>query len=55
MAAATLARLHADPEFRADLEAARVEIATVRKKDLKPSCDCSAENAALAVKPSLAQ
>jgi len=55
MAAATLARLHADPAFRADLEAARAELAAIRKKGLKPNRDCSAESAALAVKPSLAQ
>jgi acid phosphatase (class A) len=55
MAAATLARLHAEPAFRADLEAARDELATVRKKGLKPNRDCSAESAALAVKPLLAQ
>ena len=55
MAAATLARLHAEPTFRADLEAARAELAVVRGKGLKPNRDCSAESAALAVKPSLAQ
>jgi acid phosphatase (class A) len=55
MAAGTVARLHADPVFRADVEAARAELATVRKKSLKPARDCSAEAAALAVQPSLAQ
>lgn len=55
MAAATLARLHAEPAFQADLEAAKAELADVRKKNLKPNRDCSAESAALAVKPSLAQ
>ena len=55
MAAGTVARLHADPAFRADLEAARAELAAVRNKGLKPTRDCSAETAALAVKPSLAQ
>jgi len=55
MAAATLARLHAEPAFRADLEAARDELATVRKKGLKPNRDCSEESAALVIKPSLAQ
>ena len=52
---ASLARLHAEPTFRADLEAARAELAVVRGKGLKPNRDCSAESAALAVKPSLAQ
>jgi acid phosphatase (class A) len=55
MAAATLARLHAVLAFRADLEAARAELAAVRKKGLKPNRDCNAESAALAEKPSLAQ
>jgi acid phosphatase (class A) len=55
MAAGTVARLHAEPAFRADLEAAKAELAAVRNKGLKPMRDCSAEGAALAVKPSLAQ
>ncbi len=55
MAAATLARLHAEPAYRADLEAARAELAVVRGKGLKPNRDCSGEATALAVKPSLAQ
>ena len=55
IAAGTVARLHADPAFRADLEAAKAELAAVRKKGLKPTSDCSAEAAALAVQPSLAQ
>ena len=55
MAAASVARLHADPAFRADLEAAKAELADVRNKGLKPTRDCSAESAALAIKPSLAQ
>jgi acid phosphatase (class A) len=55
MAAGAVARLHADPAFRADLAAARAELATVRNKGLKPIHDCSTERAALAVQPSLAQ
>lgn len=55
IAAGTVARLHADPAFRADLEAARAELAAVRNKGLKPTRDCSEEAAALAVQPSLAQ
>jgi len=55
IAAGTVARLHASPAFRADLEAAKAEFAAVRRKGLKPARDCSAEAAALAVKPSLAQ
>ena len=48
MGAGTVARLHADPAFRADLEAARAELAAVRAKGLKPVRDCAAEAAALA-------
>jgi acid phosphatase (class A) len=55
MAAGTVARLHADAAFRADLEAARAELAAVRNKSLKPTRDCSAEAAALAMQPSMAQ
>jgi len=43
MGAATVARLHADPTFRADLEVAKAELAAVRAKGLKPQCDCAAE------------
>jgi acid phosphatase (class A) len=45
--AAMIARLHADPGFRADLEAARAELGVVRAKGLKPPLDCSGEAAAL--------
>ena len=55
VAAGTVARLHADPAFRADLAAAKAELLAVRSKGLKPTRDCAAEAAALAVKPSLAQ
>ena len=48
LGAATVARLHADPAFRADLEAAKKELANVRAKGLAPSRDCKAEAAALA-------
>jgi acid phosphatase (class A) len=48
MGAATVARLHADPTFRADLEAAKAELAGVRAKGLKPQRDCAAEAAAMA-------
>ena len=48
MGAATVARLHADPTFRADLEAANAELAAVRAKGLKPLRDCTAEAAAMA-------
>lgn len=55
IAAGTVARLHADSAFRSDLEAAKAELAAIRSKGLKPMRDCSAEAAALAVQPSLAQ
>jgi acid phosphatase (class A) len=47
MGAAAVARLHADPAFQAELEAAKVEVATLRAKGLKPSRDCQAEADAL--------
>lgn len=49
MGAATVARLHADPAFRAELEAAKAELAVVRAKGLKPTRDCRAEAEALAL------
>jgi len=48
MAAATVARLHADPTFRADLDQARREVAAARASGARPSRDCQAESAALA-------
>ena len=48
MGASTVARLHADPTFRADLEAAKAELAAVRGKGLRPQRDCAAEAAAMA-------
>ncbi|MDI6743555.1 MAG: hypothetical protein QMD11_12545, partial [Smithella sp.] len=55
IAAGAVARLHADPSFLADLKSARAELASVRTRGIKPTRDCSAEAAALAIKPSLAQ
>ncbi|MHC1759423.1 MAG: phosphatase PAP2 family protein [Negativicutes bacterium] len=51
IAAATVARLHANAEFRADLEAVRAELDMVRAKGLTPTRDCKAEAAALAIQP----
>ena len=48
MAAATVARLHADPAFRADLASASTEIASARAKGLGPTRDCAKEAAQLA-------
>jgi len=45
--AAAVARLHADPSFRAELEAAKSEVANFRTKGYKPLRDCQAEADAL--------
>ena len=44
---AIVARLHTNPEFRNDVEAARAELAIVRAKGLKPARDCKLETEAL--------
>ena len=49
--AATVARLHAEPAFLADLEAAKSEQAAVRAKKLAPQRDCKFEADALAQTP----
>ena len=46
--AATVARLHADPVFMAQRDAARSEVAAWRKQGGKAAVDCAAEAAALA-------
>jgi acid phosphatase (class A) len=51
MGAATVARLHAEPEFVGDLEAAKAELAAARAKGLPPQSDCKFEAAALAETP----
>jgi acid phosphatase (class A) len=48
IAAATVAKLHSDPAFRADLEAARAEIAAARARGVPPNRDCAKEAAQLA-------
>ena len=48
VAAAAVARLHADEAFSADLKKAKKELDAVRSKGLKPTRDCAAETAALA-------
>jgi acid phosphatase (class A) len=53
MGAATVARLHADATFRADLEASKAELAAVRAKGLKPTRDCNAEASAMALQLAL--
>jgi acid phosphatase (class A) len=49
--AAVVALLHANPQFQADLAAARTELAATRAKGLPPDRDCAAEAAALAELP----
>ena len=49
MGASTVARLHGDATFRADLDAAREEMAAIRVKGTPPANDCKAEAAALAI------
>ena len=48
MGAAAVARLHADPAFRAEVEAAKQEVEALRARGLKPARDCQAEADALA-------
>lgn len=48
MASATVARLHDQPQFRADLEAARAEIAAARSAGKRPGRYCATETAQLA-------
>lgn len=48
IAAATVARLHADATFKADLEAARAEVQSARQANALPKGDCAAEAASLA-------
>lgn len=46
--AVTVAHLHADPVYRAQMDAARREIAAARAAGAKPTGDCAAEARALA-------
>lgn len=47
MGAATVARIHAEPTFRADMDTARAEFAAIRAKNLPVARDCKAEAAVL--------
>jgi acid phosphatase (class A) len=49
--AATVARLHSDPTFLADLDAAKAELAAARAKKLTPQRDCKFEAEALTGRP----
>jgi len=48
MGSAVVARLHADPQFRRDMDAARVELAMARRRGTAPVAGCGATAAALA-------
>jgi acid phosphatase (class A) len=52
--AATVARLHANPVFHAQMELARAEIAKEHGRGATPSADCAAEAAASAASSALA-
>jgi len=54
MGAATVARLHADPAFQADLAAARREIAHAPVQGTVPGEDCAAQAQTLQVRPASA-
>ena len=43
MASAVVAKLQSNPDFQADVEAAKAEVAAARAKGLKPAGDCTAE------------
>jgi hypothetical protein len=47
MGAATVARIHANPTFRADMDVARSEFAAIRAKNIPVARDCQAEAAVL--------
>lgn len=49
MGAATVASLHVNPEFLADLAAAKEEVKAAQKAGLKPAEDCAAERVALSL------
>ena len=51
MGAANIARLHDQPEFLPDLEAAKSELAAARAKSLPPQNDCKFEKEALGETP----
>lgn len=51
VATATVARLHGNPQFRADLDAARRDIADAHAHGLTPRKDCAAEAQTLKVRP----
>jgi acid phosphatase (class A) len=53
MGAYTVAKLHSEPAFRADVEAAKAELQAIRAKGLKATRDCKAEAEAMALQQTL--
>jgi acid phosphatase (class A) len=51
MGASTVARLEANRDFRADVEAAKAEVVVARAKGLKPQRDYKVEAEAMALQP----
>jgi len=51
IASATVARLHADPKFREEMEAVRQELAMARNSVIPDAASCAAESSALALRP----
>jgi acid phosphatase (class A) len=49
IASATVARLHADPKFREEMEAARQELAMARNSSAPDGASCAAETSALSM------
>jgi acid phosphatase (class A) len=47
MGASAIARLHADPVFRAELKDAKKELVSARTEGVQPSRDCKVESNAL--------
>jgi acid phosphatase (class A) len=50
IAAGTVAQLHSNAQFTADMAAAKKELDSLRSRGAKPNADCAAEAAALAVR-----
>ena len=48
MASAVVAKLQSNPDFQADVQAAKAEVAAARAKGVKPAGDCAAEAAQMA-------
>ncbi len=50
IAAGTVAQLHSNAQFTADMAAAKKELNSLRSRGAQPNADCAAEAAALGVK-----